>query len=191
MSVTDKVDPDPSIEDEDSDSDVEYEVEKIMDKRVTKRGLEYKIKWKGFSNRHNTWEPENNLSCPNMIAQFEKSIGRGTGRSGGKKRKALCNTSTNVATLNEIEKELNNNSLTKQAVSTSQVNKENELGAGIEPDQIIGACEGDDGISYLMTWQGDKQSELISSDEALTKYPKLVQRFLDERMLPGKLKLES
>ncbi|KAG0742531.1 hypothetical protein G6F62_011090 [Rhizopus arrhizus] len=38
----------------------EYEVERIVDHRVigkTKKKIEYFIKWKGYSTKHNTWEP--------------------------------------------------------------------------------------------------------------------------------------
>ncbi|KAL6077631.1 Chromobox protein 5 [Balamuthia mandrillaris] len=39
-------------------ADDEYEVEKVLDHCYTSRGLEYRLKWKGFSNCHNSWEPE-------------------------------------------------------------------------------------------------------------------------------------
>jgi len=56
------------------DSDIEsFEVEEIRDKRSGKRGkVEYLIKWKGYAEIENTWEPAENLQCYGMIAEFEE-----------------------------------------------------------------------------------------------------------------------
>lgn len=35
--------------------------------------VEYFIKWKGYSKRHNSWQPSENLDCPDILAAFEKS----------------------------------------------------------------------------------------------------------------------
>ena len=52
-------------------SDDEFEVEKICDKRLKKGIIEYYIKWKGFPESDNTWEPVGNLSCKDKIEAFE------------------------------------------------------------------------------------------------------------------------
>lgn len=55
------------------ESDVEsFEVEEIRNKRITKKGkTEYLIKWKGYPEQENTWEPADNLQCFGMINEFE------------------------------------------------------------------------------------------------------------------------
>ena len=53
----------------------EYEVEKILDSRRKGRaqGLEYLVKWKGWSMAHNSWEPRRNVHAPKLVESFYKS----------------------------------------------------------------------------------------------------------------------
>ena len=53
-----------------------YSMEKILDKRITKKGkkVEYLIKWDGYGPEDNTWEPECNIYCPVMLRTFEEKL---------------------------------------------------------------------------------------------------------------------
>lgn len=54
----------------------EWEVEKILGSQIDPESCEryYLVKWKGFGNEDNTWEPKRNLAnCKNAIQAYEMS----------------------------------------------------------------------------------------------------------------------
>ncbi|KAL1547468.1 La ribonucleoprotein [Salvia divinorum] len=67
-----------------------YEMEAVRRKRVRKGQLQYLIKWRGWSEAANTWEPvENLLQCSDIIDAFEESLKSGKSRwTRKRKRKA-------------------------------------------------------------------------------------------------------
>ena len=50
----------------------EYEVEAIVAKRRKKGRTEYLVNWKGYEKSDNTWEPTENLHCPEKVIEFEQ-----------------------------------------------------------------------------------------------------------------------
>lgn len=55
--------------------DEDFTVEKILDKKVLEDGtVLYLLKWKGYSDEDNTWEPEANLDCRSLLKKFEASL---------------------------------------------------------------------------------------------------------------------
>ena len=53
-----------------------YKVERILDHKQSGRGLKYLIKWEGYSDDENTWEPVSNLKdCSNLVAQYWEQRG--------------------------------------------------------------------------------------------------------------------
>jgi hypothetical protein len=54
------------------DGQLEYEVEQVLGARHYGRWwkLQYLMQWKGYSEAHNSWEPEGNVHAPELIKEF-------------------------------------------------------------------------------------------------------------------------
>ncbi|XP_069511302.1 E3 SUMO-protein ligase CBX4 [Ambystoma mexicanum] len=48
-----------------------FAVESIEKKRVRKGRVEYLVKWRGWSPKYNTWEPEENILDPRLLVAFQ------------------------------------------------------------------------------------------------------------------------
>ncbi|XP_076871584.1 E3 SUMO-protein ligase CBX4-like isoform X2 [Brachyhypopomus gauderio] len=48
-----------------------FAVESIEKKRIRKGRFEYLVKWRGWSPRYNTWEPEENILDPRLLVAFQ------------------------------------------------------------------------------------------------------------------------
>ncbi|XP_071946340.1 uncharacterized protein [Antedon mediterranea] len=55
-----------------AEQDQVFAAEAILQKRFRKGNAEFLVKWKGWSNKHNTWEPENNILDDRLLRFFEQ-----------------------------------------------------------------------------------------------------------------------
>ncbi|XP_075942724.1 chromobox protein homolog 2 [Anarhichas minor] len=49
-----------------------FDAECILNKRLKKGKLEFLVKWRGWSSKHNSWEPQDNILDPRLLAAFNK-----------------------------------------------------------------------------------------------------------------------
>lgn len=49
-----------------------FSVEKIVSKQIVGGKTQYLLKWKGYDSDENTWEPEENLDCQDLLDDFNK-----------------------------------------------------------------------------------------------------------------------
>ena len=68
-----------------------FNVEKILKKKRAEDGeLRYLVKWEGYGNEENTWEPAENFSgCPQVLENFEEKLRGKVERRGRKKKSAV------------------------------------------------------------------------------------------------------
>ncbi|KAG7492388.1 hypothetical protein MATL_G00014050 [Megalops atlanticus] len=145
----------------------EYVVEKVLDRRVMKGKVEYLLKWKGFSNADNTWEPEDNLDCPDLIAEFLQS--QKTAHETGGKRKAGSDTE-GVGEESRLKKK------------KDEPEKLRGFARGLDPERIIGATDSSGELMFLMKWKNSDEADLVPAKEANVKCPQVVISFYEERL---------
>ncbi|KAK2510902.1 chromobox protein homolog 5 isoform X2 [Patagioenas fasciata] len=157
-----------------SGDEEEYVVEKVLDRRVVKGQAEYLLKWKGFSEEHNTWEPEKNLDCPELISEFMrkyKKMKEGDGnrpreKAEGAKRKGLPGGGEDA----RAKKKRESNDIARG------------FERGLEPEKIIGATDSCGDLMFLMKWKDTDEADLVLAKEANLKCPQIVIAFYEERL---------
>nr|XP_058145984.1 chromobox protein homolog 1-like [Dasypus novemcinctus] len=149
----------------------EYVVEKVLDRRVVKGKEEYLLKWKGFSDEDNTWEPEENLDCPDLIAELLQSqkTAPETDKSEGGKHKADSDSE-------------GKGEESKPKKKKEESEKPRGFARGLEPERIIGATDSSGELMFLMKWKNSDEADLVPAKEANVKCPQIVICFYEERL---------
>ena len=153
------------------ETEEEYTVEKIVDKRILKGGkIEYYLKWKGYGEEDNTWEPRENLDCEDLIAEFERKL---KDKSVNKKEEKSGNDSKRKSTSTTAD------SIKKKK---SEDDRPKGFDRGLEPERIIGATDSSGELMFLIKWKGSDEADLVPARDANTKCPQTVIRFYEERL---------
>jgi len=149
---------------EGEEEEEEYVVEKIVDSRKGKGGKkEYLLKWKGYPDSENTWEPQENLDCSDMIEAFEEK--RKKKKDEGK-RKAEDEGSAKK----------------KKKVTDEDDNKPRGFERGLQPERIIGATDSGGDLMFLMKWKDSDEADLVPARQANIRCPQIVISFYEERL---------
>ncbi|XP_062453537.1 chromobox protein homolog 5 [Rhea pennata] len=163
-----------------SEDEEEYVVEKVLDRRVAKGQVEYLLKWKGFSEEHNTWEPEKNLDCPELISEFMKKYKKNTkesdGGGNGTKGRERAEGGKRKAPLPGAADDLK----AKKKRESNDIARGFER--GLEPEKIIGATDSCGDLMFLMKWKDTDEADLVLAKEANVKCPQIVIAFYEERL---------
>ncbi|CAL4137764.1 unnamed protein product [Meganyctiphanes norvegica] len=131
--------PNPAGAGDEEEEEEEYSVEKILDKRIKNGKVEYYLKWKGYGDEDNTWEPESHLECPEMISEFEEKRKKEDAKKKEEQRKRKS-----VAGDDPAKKK------TKKAVEEDS--RPRGFDRGLEAERIIGATDSSGELMFLMKW---------------------------------------
>ena len=151
-----------------SGDEEEYVVERVVDKRVGRNGkVEYLLKWKGYGDEDNTWEPKENLDCEDMIEAFEKARrDKADKKKGADKRRSDADIGSSKKKKGDDE-------------------KPRGFGRGLDPERIIGATDSSGELMFLIKWKGSDEADLVPAREANVKCAQtvIVSTILTDRVL--------
>lgn len=154
---------------QEEEEEEEYVVEKVLDRRVVKGRVEFLLKWKGFSDEDNTWEPHDNLDCPDLIAEYMQKHKEKEEKKKEGKRKIVSETSGDSEERGSKRKK-------------EESEKARGFGRGLQPERIIGATDSSGELMFLMKWKNSDEADLVPAKEANVKCPQVVISFYEERL---------
>ncbi|XP_071479711.1 chromobox protein homolog 3-like [Diadema antillarum] len=171
---------------EEEEEEEVYQVEKVVGKRVNKGVVEYLLKWKGYSDEENTWEPEEHLECPELIEAYNKKAAQ--------EKAAKRKTTVNGSSGESVKKKKKDDPADKRRDSASTSGESKKYGGkpeekkyrgfdrGLTPERIIGATESNNELLFLMKWKNNNEADLVRAKEANHKCPQIVIQFYEERL---------
>ncbi|XP_054280270.1 chromobox protein homolog 1-like [Macrosteles quadrilineatus] len=174
-----------------AEEEEEYSVEKVLDKRIVKGKVEYFLKWKGYPDSENTWEPHENLDCPDLIKEFEDNLKKKKEEkpsvSGPAKKKARPSTSSTPSNKeNKRERKDDKDEDAPKPSKQKKVDTESEAPKGfykkLDPEKIIGATDSSGELMFLIKWKGTDEADLVPAKQANLKCPQIVIQFYEERL---------
>uniref|UniRef100_A0A3Q0SGB3 Chromobox homolog 3b n=1 Tax=Amphilophus citrinellus TaxID=61819 RepID=A0A3Q0SGB3_AMPCI len=148
----------------------EFVVEKIIRRRILNGRVEYFLKWKGFT-AENTWEPEDNLDCPELIEEFLRNA--------------------HFSEENEDEQTEQESQQQAQAVKTDnsvlqpddeQSHSPTDLSTYLEPECIIGSTDRKGELMFLVKRKNSDDVALLPAREASARCPQVVIDFYEQKL---------
>lgn len=168
-----------------------YVVERVVDKRVTDDGkIEYLLKWQGYSESENTWEPVEHLNCKKLIEKFEQSL---KPRPNAIRTRRSGSTKPNPATTNnrseEVEPNTSRRSLKlefdqKPGQNILQTLDQNRLDneAAKIPELIVSVINVSGGLKFIVKWEGIDKAELVSASLLHELCPQMVIDYYEKHL---------
>uniref|UniRef100_A0A3B3UFI9 Chromobox homolog 3b n=1 Tax=Poecilia latipinna TaxID=48699 RepID=A0A3B3UFI9_9TELE len=136
----------------------EFVVEKIIRRRIFNGRVEYFLKWKGFTDAENTWEPEDNLDCPGLIEEFLRD----------------------AHLSREVEEEQSEQEFIPKEEMESGA--PTDLSTYLEPECIIGSTDRKGELMFLVKWKNSDEVALMSAREASARCPQVVIDFYEQKL---------
>lgn len=171
-----------------------YKVEKIINRRIKDGIVEYRIKWLGYDSSENTWEPEENLDCIEIVEEFLEAQSKGEldnySNNGSEPEDDQVKDIENVTEDNNME--VSNDVDVDLDCDLDEMNEEEkrqcltlfyEQSYNKEPETIIGVTDACGELMFLVRWKNSDTADLVPATIANEKWPQLVIKFYEDRII--------
>lgn len=164
-------------------SEENFEVDEIVNHRFRKGKIQYLIRWKNYTPDDDTWEPKENLECPEKILAYNTKAKVAEEINANKKTKDLKRKST--ASPMEIDDKIVKEETAPLALPTGQKDFSRFFTSKYEAERIVGATDEYGELHFLIKWKKMKEADLIPSKIANVKIPQMVIAFYEQRLSWG------
>ena len=132
-----------------------YVVEQILNKRFRNNKTEYLLKWKDYEDSFNSWEPYENLICPDLLNEFEANF---------------LKSNRNADNISSQE----NFKMSAATIESTKIIPEKLMGAIPKTDK--------DHMTFLIKWKNIDEPSIVDASWFCNKYPNVVIKFYEERL---------
>lgn len=204
--MTESHPPEIVIDDDDDDPE-EYNVEDIIRHRYARKTgkLEYLVKWEGYPESDNSWEPSEHCMCPDLIARYEERLkskkktrssitaGEAKIESGRSNRTSKASTSTHKVSTQIVDEDESTCSMETSSsgdkcnAEASPVPQPTGFERGLEIKKIRGSCTEEKGekekLCFLVEWKGSSEVDLVDAEDIETKASREMLGWYKERLI--------
>ncbi|XP_046447726.1 chromobox protein homolog 1-like [Daphnia pulex] len=168
----------------------EYEVEKVVDRREIQGKVEYLLKWKGYEDEENTWEPVDALDCHELIAEFEKKRKEKLDQP---KKKTEGTIKENKRSTSIKDKPAKVKAAGKKKDQEDQPQPPRGVELGLEAEAILGLTDTYDDdepgeLHFLIRWKDQDVPEFVPAEKAYVLFPQMVIKFYESKLIWGEKK---
>lgn len=167
----------------------EFAVDKIIRRRIFNGRVEYFLKWKGFTDAENTWEPEDNLDCPELIETFLRSTNfseeneEELNEQGFIPKEEMTEQEAEISCL-QSQQQTHTMQSSDDVLEPNDEQSESptDLSTYPEPECIIGSTDRQGELMFLVKWKNSDNVALLPAREASARCPQVVIDFYERKL---------
>lgn len=172
----------------------EFSVENVLDRRIKNGKVEYLLKWKGYSHDDDTWEPEDNLDCPELISAYEEerlkrekeeAEAAAVAATAAAAAAAAAATPAVVPTDSVYEESLasrkrGRREKKKKGEVLQEIDKPRGLARSLAPEKILAGQLFHGTLYFLVKWHDCMDVDVVPGHDLGEAYPDFVIKYYEE-----------